>query len=535
MANIFSLYGSIFIDNEKANKAIDDTTKKGKNSAKTFGEKFGETAKTVGKVATGIVTTATAVVTGFTAMASKTADYAGSINDASKKTSINTDLLQQLKYAGEQSGVSFEDLTSSATKFNRVFADASTGNKNNIQTFKDLGIAIKDSSGNARASSDVYNDVIMKLASMGDTAEANALGNDIFGKSFANLKPLLSEGADGIQAFKDKANELGIVMSEDSVVAGDNFADTMDTIKASLGGAFNKVMSSLMPVIQKLLDLIIKNMPTIQKLITDLAPVLTNTLEIILPVFTDLAEMLLPLLLDVIKQLLPPIMQIIQELLPIFTKLLAIILPPLIKIIQQLLPVLLPIIEAVLPLLTPVFKMLSWGIDTILMPIINTLTKIIDFIGKGLAVAIKLITPIIEGLGDIFKKVFGGLWNIVKAPINLIIDGINLFIKAVNKIKLPDWDILGKYAGKGFNFKVIPKLAKGLDYVPYDEFPALLHKGERVLTAKENSNYSGTNEKQVVNNFNNTIQIDKLEVRDDKDIDRIAESLYYLQQKKAVN
>ncbi len=34
--------------------------------------------------------------------------------------------------------------------------------------------------------------------------------------------------------------------------------------------------------------------------------------------------------------------------------------------------------------------------------------------------------------------------------------------------------------------------AMGLDYVPYDNYPALLHKGERVLTAKENS-HAGAN------------------------------------------
>jgi hypothetical protein len=30
-----------------------------------------------------------------------------------------------------------------------------------------------------------------------------------------------------------------------------------------------------------------------------------------------------------------------------------------------------------------------------------------------------------------------------------------------------------------------PRLSVGLDYVPYDEFPAILHKGEAVLTAAE--------------------------------------------------
>jgi hypothetical protein len=33
----------------------------------------------------------------------------------------------------------------------------------------------------------------------------------------------------------------------------------------------------------------------------------------------------------------------------------------------------------------------------------------------------------------------------------------------------------------------VPKLATGASYIPYDDFPALLHKGEAVLTASENA------------------------------------------------
>ena len=46
-----------------------------------------------------------------------------------------------------------------------------------------------------------------------------------------------------------------------------------------------------------------------------------------------------------------------------------------------------------------------------------------------------------------------------KAPINWIIDGINSFIRGVNRIKVPDWvPIVG---GKGFSIKEIPRLAAG--------------------------------------------------------------------------
>ena len=101
------------------------------------------------------------------------------------------------------------------------------------------------------------------------------------------------------------------------------------------------------------------------------------------------------------------------------------------------------------------------------------------------------------------------------------------------EIKIPDW--VPAVGGKGINLPLIKKLKVGIDYVPYDEMPAVLHKGEQVLTKEEAQEYrKKTNESNQVQNINyyNNIHIEKLEVREENDIQRISEELYYLQKKK---
>lgn len=113
------------------------------------------------------------------------------------------------------------------------------------------------------------------------------------------------------------------------------------------------------------------------------------------------------------------------------------------------------------------------------------------------------LSNILDGIKQIFSNVFNGLVSIVKWPINQIISGLNTFIGGINKIKIPDW--VPAVGGKGINLPLIKKLRVGIDYVPYDEMPALLHKGERVLTKEESQEYR-QNKNVVVQSNNLTKQ-----------------------------
>lgn len=503
MANIFSIFGQIFVDNEKANKAIDETTNKGKQSSKSFGESFMDVTKKAVKIGTAVVGTTTAIVTAVTAAANKTAQTADTIDKGSIRMGVSTKYYQELAYASGQCGVEMANLEKAAKKLEGT----------------DLSME----------------DAMNQIMSYSDASERAKKASELFGNSIAyTLSPLIEQSTEDYNGLIDRANELGIVMSDDAVKAGVTFGDAMSDVKQSLGGIFNSIMSQAMPILTKFLNLILTNLPRIQKIIDTLGPVLVQVLETILPIFMNFCDAILPMFVELIEKLLPPIAEIIQQLLPIVVELIQILLPPIIQIVEALLPPLLDILEALMPILKPILDLVNWAIQNVLMPVVNVITSIISVISKGLTVALKALKPVVEGVKNVFEKVFGGIFNIVKVPINFLIDGLNKFIKMINKIKVPDW--VPGIGGKGINIPLIKKLRVGIDYVPYDEMPALLHKGEKVMTADEVKKEKDIkdNNKQIVNNYNNTIVIEHMEVKEKNDIQRIAEELYWLTKKQEV-
>lgn len=66
---------------------------------------------------------------------------------------------------------------------------------------------------------------------------------------------------------------------------------------------------------------------------------------------------------------------------------------------------------------------------------------------------------VFTGAKEKINQAFSGVVEVVKKPINWIIDGINWFIRGLNKIKIPDW--VPKLGGYGINIPEIPNLASG--------------------------------------------------------------------------
>jgi len=196
--------------------------------------------------------------------------------------------------------------------------------------------------------------------------------------------------------------------------------------------------------------------------------------------------------------MLPEIILMIANMIPT-------VLPMIIDAIMQVIPMLLNhlpdflkagvkiLLGIVSGLISALPKILSFGVQfvsSLFNGIVGSIGKIPELIfgvfgniGDGLK-------RIVDGITRMFKLAFEGIVNIIKTPINWIISGINAFIRALNKIKIPNWvPVVG---GLGFNIKELPKLATGTNYVPEDTL-AMIHEGEAVVPKKFNPYANGVN------------------------------------------
>ena len=200
---------------------------------------------------------------GMAALMFKSSDAAGRINDLSQKLMLSTDGFQEWEYVLGQNSIEIESLQGGVKKLADTFDAATNGNDKAKESFERVGLSLDDLKG--KTPEQMLDMTIKALQGVKDPAEKAALANDLLGKSGSELAPILNLSGVELDNYKQKAHDLGIVMSEDAIKAGDDFGDKMDDVKSSLGAVGNEIGLTVMPAVQGFLDWILANMPAIKE------------------------------------------------------------------------------------------------------------------------------------------------------------------------------------------------------------------------------------------------------------------------------
>ena len=232
------------------------------NPLNQFGEKMkdvGSKVEAAGQAFAPISAAAAGVDVALAGLATKSAMAADDLNTLSTVTGISTEKLQQYALAADLVDVSVETIAKSQIKMKKAMASAADGTGSAAEAWQKLGVSVVDNSGHLRDQDTVFQETIKALGQMSNETERDALAMTIFGKSAAELNPLIEDNGETYkmvaQIFKD--NDLEIV-DQETLDRANDYNDSIDKIKATATLALQtigtKLAADLAPVMEKLAE-----------------------------------------------------------------------------------------------------------------------------------------------------------------------------------------------------------------------------------------------------------------------------------------
>lgn len=443
---IFKLFGSIFVNNDEANKSISETEKKSKGVASTLGNGI----KTAAKWGTAMVGGAVAGVGALSSVAESTREYRTEMGKLDTAFTTN-------KFSAADAKQTYSDLyavvgdSGQATEAANHLSLLCNSTKD-LQSWTEICTGVYGQFGDSlpiEGLTEAANETAKVGQVTGPLADAlNWMGvsEDAFNEKLAKCSSeqerqqlitstLTSLYSDASAQYK-KTN--GDVIESNR--AHQQLSDTM----AQIGAVAEPVLNSLIGLGGKLLEQL---SPLIESVANNLAPVLINICEEVAPIIVSMLEQIMPL----IEELLPYIAQLMEQLAPIIVQLVETLLPVLVQVIKQLLPPFMEILNALMPLLDTIFQLVQPFIDLILQLIepfaalISTaiaplITKLATLLNDLLQPLIPVFNEVASVLSETFQPIFEELapvFDLVAQALDPIFELLSMLLDAIIPCIIP--------------------------------------------------------------------------------------------------
>lgn len=396
--------------------------------------------------------------------------------------------------------------------------------------WEDLGPQVITSMSTASDAIDKSKESVEKLVNVKYDTLSGALGGlwrtiqvDVLQPIGNQLIPYVTKGINAIQKFTDKWNKLGPVTQKTIV----KFAAVAASVGPVLLG-FGKVSTGIRTVIS--------NFGKVGSAITKLtgASGFSGIAKIMTGPFGIAAAAVVAAAILIYKNWdrIAPILQKIGQRFADFWKTVQPQLEPFINLVKEVASYLEETLE-------PAFKIVWKAAGDYVVKFFDDVSVVIDGALGVFEGIITFLTGVFQGdwekawngIVQAVGSIFGTLESLVKTPLNAVINLVNKAIGAINKISV---DLPSAVGGGhiGFNIPTIPTLAKGTDYwqggiVQISEKGGEivdLPSGSRVYPHDESVRMARQESKK---NFSVTIAklADSIVVREDSDIDKIAEAI----------
>lgn len=245
------------------------------------GEKMkdlGSKMQSAGRALQPLSTAAAGALTGLGALAYKSLETADDLAEMSQQTGLTTDEIQRFQYASDLVDVSLSDMTGALTKLKKNMTS-------HADTWERLGISVTNADGSMRNATDVFYDALTALSQISNETERDQIAMEIFGKSADSLAGIIDDGGASLRAYGDEAQQLGLIMSGETLTALNETKDTVDKMKATMGASLAELGATLAttfgPAIEKVAEFVGKLSEKLRNLSPETAESIVKILAVV--------------------------------------------------------------------------------------------------------------------------------------------------------------------------------------------------------------------------------------------------------------
>lgn len=196
-------------------------------------------------------------------------EWADSLITMSEQTGVSVDTLQKWDYAARFIDVDTETMAKALAKVTKAQGNAIKNGTDYVTMLDGQVIALKDANGQYKTTEEVFYNMVDSLGKIADETTRDAAAQELFGKSFQELKPLINAGSEGLKALGQEAEDAGLILSGDAVTSLGKFDDEMERFSATISTAGKQLAVSFLPATQKVAENMTELAQTITKSLAD--------------------------------------------------------------------------------------------------------------------------------------------------------------------------------------------------------------------------------------------------------------------------
>lgn len=194
-----------------------------------------------------------AALTSLSGFVRNAIDAADGFGKLSQRVGVTVERLSELAVAARVSDVSQEQLQQGLVRLSVNAEQAARGVGEAAGGFNALGVSLRDSQGNLRSTDALFTDIAGKLAKIEDGAGKTALTVALFGRSGAELLPLINS----LSETEQLAARLGATIDTKTAKAAERFNDNMELVRVSVEATGTRIAAQLLPTLERLSERLI--------------------------------------------------------------------------------------------------------------------------------------------------------------------------------------------------------------------------------------------------------------------------------------